>query len=58
MRTAIVEVIFPNADVNEIPNGFFAAVDSKAKEWGGTAINTFETPTTDQQKKQFEEMPK
>tara|TARA_Y100000310_G_C20520456_1_gene733389 strand:+ start:101 stop:274 length:174 start_codon:yes stop_codon:yes gene_type:complete len=55
MRTAKIDIVFPNADVNEVPEGFMTAVAEKAKEWGGTVISMIETRTTVQEEKLFDE---
>jgi len=56
MRTAVIEIVFPEADVNEIPSGVFKDAQEIAENWGGVVISSFETPTTNQQLELFNEV--
>lgn len=58
MRTAVIEIVFPEADVNQIPTGVFNDANQIAEIWGGTVITAVEVPTTDQQKEMYEEVKK
>jgi len=55
MRTAIIEIVFPRANENEVPTGIVWESKVVAERWGGIVVGVTETPTTDLQKALYDD---
>lgn len=54
MKTLHIEIVF--TDENEVNlSECSACIAQEAQNWGGVLINEFDTPTSEQEKRQFEE---
>jgi len=56
MRKAVIEILFPQANVGEVPDGIFRDANEIAERWGGTVVVAMEDKAKPEDISLFTEM--